>query len=61
MKPTNELRFVERELQTPHPTYANVTKTEIVHILQQKWAVHNQNIVVGYEWRDVPLEKDPKG
>lgn len=50
MKPTNELRFVIRKLHPEQPT--DVTT---VRILQQKWAVFNQNIIVEQEWRDVPL------
>ena len=54
MKATNELRFVERTII--HSTQPAST----VRILQQKWAVFNQNIIVEQEWRDVPIEKEPK-
>jgi hypothetical protein len=55
MKPTNELRYVERQL--PYP------EVRTVRILQQKWeAVPDFNYHSlqpnGFEWRDVPLEKE---
>ena len=58
MTPTNELRFVERQV----PITENVSKTVI--ILQQKWVLYWSEDSGGgereSEWRDVPVEKEPK-
>lgn len=63
MKPTNELRFVEREIVVKPMTASDPSyTTEVVRILQQKWAGEKYNLGTGYtpvqEWRDVPLEKE---
>jgi len=55
MKPTNELRFVERFV--PSTMYGENIATR-ARILQQKWARFNQNIIVEHEWRDVPTVKE---
>jgi hypothetical protein len=51
MTPTFKLRFVERDL--------GYTK---IRVLQQWWEkkqwAHDDWIIVGGEWRDVPLEKE---
>ena len=51
MKPTTKLRFVERDL--------GYTK---IRVLQQWWEqkqwAHDDWIIVGCEWRDVPLDKE---
>lgn len=66
MKATNELRFVERAVQVAHPRYEHVTETRMLRILQQKWAGYVSTgplkIDVNHreEWRDVPIEKEPK-
>ena len=52
MTPTNELRFVERNVQITDATY------KTVHILQQKW--ENPYVGESEEWRDVPVEKEEK-
>ena len=58
MTPTNELRFVKRHVQITK----NVGKTDI--ILQQKWVLYWSEDNGGgereSEWRDVPVEKEPK-
>jgi hypothetical protein len=63
MKATNELRWVERNVSTPHPKYTNITVEAVSRVLQQKWAqVHHQrepDAFIETEWRDVPLEKEP--
>ena len=68
MKPTPKLRWIEREVSTPHPKYTNVSETKTVCILQQWWETNN-TINLGFggelpigetkgEWRDVPIEKE---
>jgi hypothetical protein len=51
MNPTLKLRFVERDL--------GYTK---IRVLQQWWEekqwAHDDWIIVGGEWRDVPLEQE---
>lgn len=63
MQPTNELRFVEREIvikpmTVDDPTYT----TKVVYILQQKWKKVRFRGEVDefndYEWLDVPVEKE---
>lgn len=67
MKPTNKLRFVEREVKTPHPKYIHVLETKTIRILQQWWETSSMGEVnLGFgsfpvgevkgEWRDVPVE-----
>jgi hypothetical protein len=55
MTPTNELRFVER---------VDNSKAEYktLRILQQKWVDYKplSMTVLQKEWRDVPVEKEPK-
>jgi hypothetical protein len=65
MKPTPQLRFVERHVPAPE-LGDNIGK--VVHVLQQWWVeiVPTANIGFGEiqlkqptgEWRDVPLEKE---
>jgi hypothetical protein len=60
MSPSNELRFVERNLQE------NDVRT--IRILQQKWYGYSTDPLTGStippatvtEWRDVPVEKETK-
>ena len=57
MKPTNELRFIEREV--PH-TFNTV---RLERVLQQQWEeVRDFNVhwctPPNFEWRDVPVEKE---
>jgi hypothetical protein len=54
MTPTPKLRFVDREVTTPHPIYIHVSEIKTVRILQQWWE-HTEWNAPG-EWRDVPLE-----
>jgi hypothetical protein len=53
MKPTPELRYVERELPD------GIGKVRTVKILQQKWAWYfDDGSLCGFEWQDVPLEEE---
>lgn len=51
MKPTNQLRFVERtvEINGDH---------KLVRILQQRWVSYWWPLHQASEWRDVPLEQE---
>ena len=60
MIPTNNLRFVEREVEREAPTFSQVfgcVTTRTVRILQQFWEHPNGKDAAG-EWRDVPVEKE---
>lgn len=70
MKPTNKLRFVERKVPL-HPFYKTVDhegnlreEVQSCSILQQWWEekqwAHEDYIVVGGEWRDIPIEEEGK-
>lgn len=53
MQPTNELRFVERELND------GIGKTCTIKVLQQKWAWYfDDGSECGFEWQDVPTVKE---
>ena len=61
MKPTNELRFVEREINQQISKVPDKWERKTVKILQQKW----QKFIHGYaedtvieEWCDVPCVKE---
>jgi hypothetical protein len=61
MKPTAKLRFVRRSV--PDKTFGeNIAVYK--HILQQWWEekqwAHDDWIVVGGEWRDIPIEEESK-
>jgi len=63
MTPTNELRFVEREVITEYGCQgAHVAKT--IRVLQQKWVQtygstdESGTFFTAEEWRDVPLVKE---
>lgn len=61
MKPTNELRFLEREVIVRTAGICTPALTKPVIILQQKWV--KQHLCPAdntYEWRDVPIEKEVK-
>lgn len=72
MKPTNKLRFVEREVVYTKETFGDgsiITGLKTAKVLQQWWAnAHTVNIGFGEidvgpevgEWRDVPLEQEMK-
>ena len=70
MEATNKLRFVKRSAPM-HPFYKTtdaqgnlVQATQTFMILQQWWEekqwAHEDYIVVGGEWRDVPVEEEVK-
>jgi hypothetical protein len=66
MKPTNELRFVERtvsELNLLRDGYEDFVERTL-RVLQQKWKrVRYEGCVdefIEYEWRDVPTERELK-
>jgi hypothetical protein len=59
MEPTNKLRFVRRSV--PDRTFGeNIARYQ--NILQQWWEekqwAHDNWIVVGGEWRDIPIEEE---
>ena len=59
MTPTNELRFIEREIVVYETDEGKECKT--IRILQQKWARYHHietQRVVESEWRDVPCVKE---
>jgi len=62
LSPTNELRYVTRQItRTILTTDLSVVRTElsIVHVLQQKFKTFNTGIAAiddrGHVWRDVPV------
>jgi hypothetical protein len=65
MKPTEKLRFIERKVPM-HPFYKDAstggTAYHVYRVLQQWWEqkqwAHDDWIIVGGEWRDVPLEQE---
>ena len=61
MQPTNELRFVEREIRI-HPADCLLPTVRVVKILQQKLESSDAEVIrtaaYKFEWRDVPLEKE---
>lgn len=68
MTPTAKLRFVQRKVPM-HPFYKTtdaqgnlVQAMQTYHVLQQWWEekqwAHDDWIVVGGEWRDVPMETE---
>lgn len=55
--PTNELRFVEREVwaKTDYMPY----HYHMIRVLQQKWEVkYEYSSEIKTEWRDVPVEEE---
>ena len=59
MKPTMQLRFIEKDIMVPHPQHKDVSYVKTVRILQQWWAVERAGqITPTGEWREVPLEKN---
>lgn len=60
MTPTNELRFVEREIESVNLLGAVSVKT--IRVLQQKWERSKVTAaslnIDKYEWRDVPIVKE---
>lgn len=65
MTPTAKLRFVERKFQMD-PFYRDIQTGgpayRTYRVLQQWWEqkqwAHDDWIIVGGEWRDVPLEQE---
>lgn len=54
MKPTNKLRFIERQIEVHGDL-------KLVRILQQWWETNFFDMITGQtagEWRDVPLETE---
>lgn len=58
MKPTNELRYVQRKLSLNPYTGQMLGYLADVRILQQKWVPDDSPIVIEHEWRDVPTVKE---
>jgi hypothetical protein len=57
MTPTNELRFVEREIKYNEPAMGGdyvISGVRVIKVLQQK-VINDLN---RYEWRDVPVVKE---
>ena len=58
MKPTAQLRFVERS----QPDYPGANIGRVIRILQQWWEDEKGDLEIGIivygEWRDVPLEQE---
>ena len=63
MKPTNELRFVEREVEI-HLADCLLPTVKTVQVLQQKWENTYWTVdesgckYIESEWRDVPVCKE---
>lgn len=63
MTPTNELRFVERQITEPIPNEPNLGVRKNVRILQQKWEHEPRyspysGLKPETVWRDVPVVKE---
>ena len=64
MTPTNELRFVEREIDVVMDWHlvgtTACTMKKTVRVLQRKWVGPSQYVDSPevFEWRDVPLVKE---
>ena len=59
MKPTMNLRFVERDIMFPNPQHKNVSYIKTVRILQQQFEeVDSKTGEIKTEWREVPLVKE---
>lgn len=62
MTPTNELRFVERDVETTPDGAGGFMFEETIRVLQQKWVgdeyTLNNKPLIKTEWRDVPLVKE---
>lgn len=63
MKPTMNLRFVERSIVIPHERHKDVSYIKTIRVLQQQWQAEDVMEAgeratagkSGLEWRDVPL------
>lgn len=64
MKPTNQLRFVERETHHYENPEGTVATVSTIRVLQQWWEkVSYHDVITSFpigEWRDVPLEAEGK-
>ena len=64
MKPTPELRFVERDVHEQISEHADIVRVKTLRILQQKWENTYWTVdesggkFIEHEWRDVPVEKE---
>ena len=61
MKPTNRLRFVEREIAVPLERDSSLCVKQKVRILQQYFiqtGPYGQTVGQGGAWLDVPLETE---
>ena len=59
MKPTNQLRFVERETHHYENPEGTIATVRTIRVLQQWWAgVDYDKLEMIGEWRDVPLEAE---
>lgn len=59
MKPTVNLRFVEKDIFVPHERVAGVSVAKTIRVLQQQFEeINGKTGEIKSEWRDVPLAKD---
>lgn len=59
MKPTMNLRFVERDIMVPHERHKNVSYTKTVRILQQQFEdIDGKTGEIKTQWREVPLVQE---
>lgn len=56
MKPTMNLRFVERSIVIPHERHKDVSYIKTIRVLQQEFEeTDNKTGEIKSQWRDVPL------
>jgi len=61
MKPTPELRYIEREIWMAYENRDDVQVKRAIRILQQRWIPEDADRTLRHfksEWRDVPIEKE---
>lgn len=59
MKPTMNLRFVERDIMVPHEQVKNVSYAKTVRMLQQQFEeIDAKTGEIKSEWRKVPLVQE---
>lgn len=56
MKPTMNLRFVERSIVIPHERHKDVSYIKTIRVLQQEFEeTDSKTGEIKSQWRDVPL------
>lgn len=59
MKPTMNLRFVERDIMVPQERHKNVSYTKTVRMLQQQFeGIDGKTGEIKTQWREVPLVQE---